>query len=139
MTLWLLSFHIIFMVAWFAGLFYLPRLFMYHAMSTDQISLDRFKIMERKLYWIIMMPAAILTTVFGILLLWDEPIYLQQGWMIAKLCLVLLLWSYHLFCGLLLIQFKNDENYFSSKFYRFFNEIPTVFLFVIVILVTVKP
>ena len=139
MTSWLLSFHIIFMVAWFAGLFYLPRLFMYHAMSTDQISLDRFKIMERKLYWIIMMPAAILTTVFGILLLWDEPVYLQQGWMITKLCLVLLLWSYHLFCGLLLIQFKNNENHFSSKFYRFFNEIPTVFLFAIVILVTVKP
>ena len=139
MTSWLLSFHTIFMVAWFAGLFYLPRLFMYHAMSTDQISLDRFKIMERKLYWIIMMPAAILTTVFGILLLWDEPVYLQQGWMITKLCLVLLLWSYHLFCGLLLIQFKNNENHFSSKFYRFFNEIPTVFLFAIVILVTVKP
>lgn len=138
--LWILAFHIIFMVAWFAGLFYLPRLFMYHAMSTDQISLDRFKIMEKKLYSIIMMPAAILTSVFGVwLLLLNWQVYLQQGWMIAKLSLVLLLWGYHLFCGLLLMQFKHDKNQFSSTFYRFFNEVPTLLLFAIVILVIVKP
>lgn len=137
---WILAFHIIFMVAWFAGLFYLPRLFMYHAMSTDQISIARFKIMERKLYWIIMMPAAILTSVFGVwLLLLNWQVYLHQGWMLAKLSFVMLLWMYHLFCGQLLMQFKHDKNAFSSRFYRFFNEVPTLLLFVIVILVVVKP
>lgn len=138
--LWILSFHIIFMVAWFAGLFYLPRLFMYHTLSTDAISIARFKVMERKLYWIIMMPAAILTSIFGVWLLFsDWQFYFHQGWMIAKLCLVLLLWAYHLFCGLLLMQFKHDNNRLSSVFYRFFNEIPTLLLFAIVILVIVKP
>ncbi|EKD77885.1 MAG: hypothetical protein ACD_42C00136G0004 [uncultured bacterium] len=138
--LWLLAFHIIFVVAWFAGLFYLPRLFMYHAMSTDQISIDRFKIMERKLFWIIMTPAGVLTTIFGCwLLLLNWQVYFQQGWMIIKLLLVLLLWLYHFFCGYLLQQFNNNKNNFSSTFYRFFNEVPTLFLFVIVILVVVKP
>lgn len=137
---WILAFHIIFMVAWFAGLFYLPRLFMYHTLSTDQVSMDRFKLMEKKLYFIIMMPAAVLTSIFGVwLLLLDWQTYLQQGWMIIKLCLVLLLWCYHLFCGMLLMQFKHDKNTFSSRFYRFFNEVPTLFLFAIVILVIVKP
>ena len=138
--LWILAFHIIFMVSWFAGLFYLPRLFVYHAMSSDQISQARFKIMERKLFWIIMTPAALLTSVLGVwLLLLNWQVYLQQGWMIAKLVLVLFLWIYHLFCGHLLQVFKNDQNHFSDKFYRFFNEIPTVFLFAIVILAIVKP
>lgn len=137
---WILAFHVIFMVAWFAGLFYLPRLFMYHAKSTDQISLTRFKMMEHKLYWIIMMPAAILTSVFGMwLLLLNWQLYFHQGWMIAKLSLVVLLWVYHLWCGQLLMQFKYDRNHFSSTFYRFFNEVPTLFLFAIVILVMVKP
>lgn len=137
---WILAFHLIFMVAWFAGLFYLPRLFMYHSMSTDQISIARFKIMERKLYCVIMMPAAILTSVFGVwLLLLNWTVYLHQGWMLAKLSLVILLWVYHLFCGQLLMQFKHDNNHFSSKFYRFFNEVPTIFLFAIIILVIVKP
>lgn len=138
--LWLVAFHIIFMVSWFAGLFYLPRLFMYHTLSTDQISIDRFKVMERKLYWIIMMPAAILTTILGVwLLLLNASFYFQQGWMIAKLFFVLILWAYHLFCGLLLMQFKHDKNTFSSKFYRFFNEVPTILLFAIIILVIVRP
>ncbi len=138
--LWILAFHIIFMVAWFAGLFYLPRLFVYHALSADQISQDRFKIMERKLFWIIMTPAGILTSVFGVwLLLLDWQQYLQHGWMIAKLMLVFCLWIYHVFCGFLVQFFKHDRNPFSSVFYRFFNEVPTLFLFAIVILVVVKP
>lgn len=138
--LWVLSLHIIFMVAWFAGLFYLPRLFMYHTLSIDQISQARFKIMERKLYRMIMTPAAILTSAFGVwLLLFNWSWYLQQGWMIAKLSLVVLLWIYHLFCGYLLEQFERDQNYFSSKFYRFFNEVPTLFLFAIIMLAIVKP
>lgn len=137
---WILALHIIFMVAWFAGLFYLPRLFMYHAMSQDELSVARFKIMERKLYWIIMMPAAILTSIFGVwLFLLDWQHYLHQGWMLAKLSFVLVLWAYHLFCGQLLMQFKHDKNTFSPVFFRFFNEIPTVLLFAIIILVVVKP
>jgi protoporphyrinogen IX oxidase len=137
---WILALHLVFMVAWFAGLFYLPRLFMYHAMSSDAISIARFKIMERKLYWIIMMPAAILTSVFGMwLLLLNWQHYFHQMWMLTKLSLVVLLWAYHLFCGYLLMQFKFDKNTFSSRFYRFFNEIPTLLLFAIVILVVVKP
>src|SRR3990167_3023543 len=95
---------------------------------------------ENKLYFIIMMPAAILTSVFGAwLLLLNWTVYLHQGWMLAKLSLVILLWAYHLFCGQLLMQFKHDNNHFSSKFYRFFNEVPTLFLFAIIILVIVKP
>lgn len=138
--LWILAFHIIFMVAWFAGLFYLPRLFMYHTLSTDQISIDRFKVMERKLYWIIMMPAAILTSIFGLWLLFlHYDYYSHLWWMHGKLILVIMLWAYQLFCGYLLQQFKNDKNQFSSVFYRFFNEVPTLLLFGIVILVIVKP
>ena len=137
---WILALHIIFMVAWFAGLFYLPRLFMYHAMSTDQISQTRFKIMERKLYWIIMMPAAILTSIFGLWLLFlNYDFYSHLWWMHGKLILVMVLWAYHLFCWRLLMQFKYDNNRFSSSFYRFFNEIPTLLLFAIVILAIVKP
>ncbi len=132
--------HIIAMVAWFAGLFYLPRLFMYHTLSTDQISITRFKIMERKLYWMIMMPAAILTSIFGLILLFAHyDYYSHLWWMHGKLICVMALWVYQLFCGYLLMQFKTDRNRFSSKFYRFFNEVPTVLLFGIVILVIVKP
>lgn len=137
---WILALHIIFMVSWFAGLFYLPRLFMYHALSMDQISQARFKIMERKLFWIIMTPAGVLTSLSGFWLLflkWEY--YAHQNWMHAKLILVLLLWAYHFTCGFLLYRFKGDRNPFSSTFYRFFNEIPTLFLFAIVILAVVQP
>lgn len=138
--LWVLSFHLIFMVAWFAGLFYLPRLFLYHAMSTDKISIARFKVMEKKLFWMIMTPAAILTTVFGCwLLLMNWQAYLQQRWMIGKLFLVMLLWIYHIFCGFLLQAFRSNDNHFSAVFYRIFNEVPTLLLIGIVILVVVKP
>lgn len=137
---WILALHIIFMVSWFAGLFYLPRLFMYHSLSTDQMSQSRFKIMERKLFWIIMTPAGVLTSLSGFWLLFLKyGYYAHQNWMHAKLILVLFLWLYHFICGYLLYCFKDDRNPFSSTFYRFFNEIPTLFLFAIVILAVVQP
>ena len=138
--LWILAFHVITMVAWFAGLFYLPRLFVYHADSNDTISNERFKIMERKLYRYIMTPAGILTTLLGFWLLsYSFDGYLTQHWMQLKLMTVALLWIYHLQCGQIVQHFKSDRNVQSSKFFRFFNEIPTLLLFIIVIAVVVKP
>lgn len=137
---WILSFHIIFMVAWFAGLFYLPRLFLYHTLSDDPISIERFKIMEKKLFYVIMTPAGILTTIFGLWLLvnnWSG--YQTQGWMHLKLALVGVLWVYHGYCGYLLECFRRNANSMPAKFYRWFNEIPTLLLVGIVILVIVKP
>lgn len=139
--LWLKSLHLIFMVTWFAGLFYLPRLFVYHAMSSDPISLERFKIMERKLYFGIMTPGAVLTIVFGIWMLgnglWSA--YSSSGWLHAKLFLVALLVVYHVYCGKLVKDFKQDRNRFGHVFYRWFNEAPVLALIAIVILVVVKP
>lgn len=132
--------HIIALVAWFAGLFYLPRLFVYHAASSDSISLNRFITMERRLYYSIMWPAAILTTVSGLwLLLYFEPFYLKMTWMHLKLLAVLLLWGYHLSCGHYYKLFRDEKCLKKSKYFRFFNEVPTIFLIVIVILVVVKP
>lgn len=134
------AFHIIFMVAWFAGLFYLPRLFVYHAMASDKISIERFFTMESRLYYAIMWPAALLTTVFGIYLLTYHPgYYLKVGWMHAKLAFVLLLWAYHFACGHYLKCFARHQNRRQARFYRFFNEIPTLLLVGIVVLVVVKP
>ncbi len=135
--LWLKSFHIVFMVTWFAGLFYLPRLFVYHAMADDEAGTARFKVMERKLYYGIMMPGAILTVASG-LALW---LYygIGGGWLHAKLALVLLLIAYHLWCGRLLAESRDDRNHRSHVWYRWFNEVPVIFLIAIVILVTVKP
>lgn len=138
--LWIKSFHIIFMVTWFAGLFYLPRLFVYHAMTTDTTSLDRFKIMERKLYFGIMMPGAIFTILFGAWLMSNDLRgYLHQPWMHLKLTLVFLLVLYHLYLAKLLKAFKLNKNRHSHTFYRIINEIPVLFLAAIVILVVVKP
>ena len=138
--LWLKALHIIFMVTWFAGLFYLPRLFVYHAMSEDEISNQRFKIMERKLFYGIMTPGAVLTIGFGAWMLmknWDA--YMIGYWMHLKLGLVLLLVFYHVWCGLIVKQFKEDRNTRSHIWYRWFNEAPVLALVAIVILVTVKP
>lgn len=138
--LWLLAFHIIFVVAWFAGLFYLPRLFVYHASSEDSIGIERFKVMEHKLFWYIMTPAGILASLFGIgVFLFNWQTYMQMGWMHAKLGLVVLLWCYHIYCGYLLQRFKFDRNTNSERFYRFFNEVPTVLLIGIVLLVVLQP
>lgn len=137
---WILAFHIISVVCWFAGLFYLPRLFVYHAQTQDSISNERFKIMERKLYRGIMTPSAVLTILFGLWLLHFNPIYyLHSPWMITKLILVCILVIYHLFCGYYVKQFKLDKNTHRHKFYRYFNEFPTLLLIAIVILVVVQP
>ena len=138
--LWIKAFHIIFVITWFAGLFYLPRLFVYHAMSQDTISLDRFKIMERKLYYGIMTPSGILATGFGIwLFLLNHQLYLHSVWMVLKLIFVLILWIYHFSCNYYRQQFLNQTNIHTPTFYRWFNEVPVVILIAIVILVVVKP
>lgn len=137
---WVLSFHIIFMVAWFSGLFYLPRLFMYHTLSEDALSRTRFCTMEKKLFWMIMTPAGVLTTFFGHLLFAERiDYYLHAPWMWVKLGLISVLWCFHIICGYLLYQFRNNRFIFSARFYRFFNEIPTLLLIGIVMMVIVKP
>lgn len=138
--LWIKAFHIITMVAWFAGLFYLPRLFVYHSESTDLLSHARFKLMEWRLYYGITWPAAILTTIFGMWLLsYNWPYYRQAAWLHAKLMLIIFLWVFHLVCGHYLKQFKMDKNSKTTRFYRVFNELPTLLLIAIVVLVVVKP
>jgi len=139
--LWIKSFHIIFMVTWFAGLFYLPRLFVYHAMSDDQVSNERFKVMERKLFFGIMTPGGILTIVLGLVMLqaYGWAAYSQQMWLHAKLALVVVLVIYHIYCFKLVKDFKLDRNQKGHVFYRWFNEFPVILLVVIVILVVVRP
>ncbi|WP_442111831.1 protoporphyrinogen oxidase HemJ [Pseudomonas sp. NUPR-001] len=137
--LWIKALHIVSVVCWFAGLFYLPRLFVYHAQSQDRISQERFVIMERKLYRGIMLPSMIATLVFGIWLMSLTPGFLSQGWMHAKLTLVILLIGYHHMCGAQLKRFARGENTRSHVFYRWFNEVPVLILLAIVILVVVKP
>lgn len=139
--LWLKALHLIFMVTWFAGLFYLPRLYVYHAMSEDSISNERFKIMERKLFFGIMTPGMVLTFIFGIWMLveYSWAMYSSSGWLHTKLALLLLLLVYHGFCGKWLLDFKHDRNTKTHVYYRWVNEIPVLFLFAIVILAVVKP
>ena len=136
--LWVKAFHIIFMVTWFAGLFYLPRLFVYHALSEDSVSRERFKVMERKLYYGIMTPGALLTIALG-LWLWLGWFRGVGGWLHAKLALVLMLVAYHLWCGKLLRDFRHDSNTKSHVWFRWFNEFPVIILIAAVILVVVKP
>lgn len=135
--LWMKSLHIIFMVTWFAGLFYLPRLYVYHAETKDKISNDRFKIMERKLFYGIMTPGGILTIFFGLLLIYNYPY--QGQWLTYKLILVFFLIIYHLYCWKFLNLFKYDKNYHSHVFYRIFNEVPVIILIAAVFLVIYKP
>lgn len=138
--LWVKAFHIIFMVTWFAGLFYLPRLFVYHASSTDDISRERFKVMERKLFWGIATPSGILTIALGLWLIsLSGTSVLSTTWMQLKLVCVVALIIYHVLCGKYLIDFKNDNNRHSHVWYRWFNEFPVLLLFAIVLLVILKP
>ncbi|WP_312244369.1 protoporphyrinogen oxidase HemJ [Stutzerimonas nitrititolerans] len=138
--LWLKALHIVAIVCWFAGLFYLPRLFVYHAMSEDQLSRERFQTMERKLYRGIMMPSMIATLLFGIGMITMNPgLFATGGWLHAKLTLVIVLIGYHHLCGAQLKRFARDENNRSHVFYRWFNEFPVLLLLAIVILVVVKP
>ena len=134
--LWVKALHIIFVTSWFAGLFYLPRLFVNHAMVDDPATLQRLELMERKLYRF-MTPLAVLALGFG---LWLWLGYGITGtWLHAKLVLVLLLVGYHHYCGRLMRDFAQGRNRRSHVWYRFFNEIPVLVLFVVVILVVVKP
>jgi len=135
--LWLKALHIVFMVTWFAGLFYLPRLFVYHALAGDSVSQERFKVMERKLFWGIMTPGAVLTIVFG-LWLW-LAFGFSGGWLHAKLALSVLLVAYHFWCGKLMLGFRAGRNTRSHLWFRWFNEFPTVVLFAAVFLVVFKP
>lgn len=139
--LWVKAFHLIAVVTWFSGLFYLPRLFVYHAMANDQISKERFKIMERKLYRGITNPSAALTIALGLWLLIDYgwQAYASTGWLHLKLVLVGALVVYHGFCGYYLKLFKEDKNPHSHVFYRIFNEVPVLMLVGIIILAVVKP
>lgn len=139
--LWVKAFHIISMVAWFAGLFYLPRLFVYHTDANDNISDTRFKTMERRLFYGIMNPAALLTIITGIWMLVDYAwhIYHKDMWLHIKLGFVMLLLIYHIYCGMIINKFKSNSNTKTANFYRIINEIPTVFLILIVIMVVVKP
>ncbi len=139
--LWAKALHLIFMVTWFAGLFYLPRLFVYHAMSEDQTSIDRFKVMERKLFFGIMTPGAILTIVFGFWTLFANGWETYEGmlWLHVKLALIAVLLIYHIYCGKLLLDFKHDRNNHSHVFYRWLNEFPVLVLFAIIILAVVRP
>jgi len=141
--LWIKALHIIFMVTWFAGLFYLPRLFVYHAESQNDGTLDeaghqRFLIMQRKLF-IIMSIGMVLTYVFGFYLLGKNPGLMQMKWLSIKLTCVVLLTVYHFYCHKLHVDFREKRNKKSGRFFRLFNEVPALFLFVIVILVVVKP
>ncbi len=135
--LWIKAFHVIAMVTWFAGLFYLPRLFVYHAMSSDQTSIERFKIMERKLFYGIMTPGGVLTVILGLWLWLGYDI--SGAWMHIKFALVLILIAYHIYCGKLLLDFKYDRNTRNHIFYRWFNEFPVLLMIAIIILVIVKP
>jgi protoporphyrinogen IX oxidase len=136
--LWVKALHIVFMVTWYAGLFYLPRLFVYHAMAEDRASIERFKVMERKLYWGIMTPGAVLTVGLGIWL-WLGWFRGSSAWLDAKIAVVALLIVYHLWCGRLLAAFAADRNTRGHVWFRWFNEVPTLALFAIVILVVLKP
>ncbi len=138
--LWLKAFHIIAVVTWFAAIFYLPRLFVYHADASDDISRERFKVMERKLYRGIMTPSMVIVIALGAwMLTLNSSFYFSQGWMHAKLALVALLVIYHFYCGHLLNVFKEDRNTRSHVFYRWFNEVPVFILLGVVILVVVRP
>jgi len=139
--LWLKALHLIFMVTWFAGLFYLPRLFVYHAMSDDQASIDRFKIMERKLFFGIMTPGAILTIIFGFWILFTNGWEAYSGmlWLHIKLVLIAVLVIYHIYCGKLLLDFKHDRNQHGHVFYRWLNEFPVLILAAIIILAVIRP
>ncbi len=135
--LWVKAFHIIFMVSWFAGLFYLPRLFVYHAMTEDEAGSERFKVMERKLYRFVT-PFMLFTVISGLWLMIEWQLYTSL-WMQAKLALVCLLIGYHFYCGHLVKIFTKDQSRKNHTWYRWFNEFPVIVLTAIVILVVIKP
>lgn len=130
--------HVVFMVTWFAGLFYLPRLFVYHASTTDSAGIDRFRVMERRLFALMTIGAA-MTALFGLWLLAWNPALLETGWMRAKLALIVLLIAYHAWNWRLLRDFAAGRNARSPRWYRWFNEIPSLLLIGIVLLAVARP
>jgi protoporphyrinogen IX oxidase len=136
--LWLKAFHIVFMVTWFAGVFYLPRLFIYHAAATDSPSIERFQTMERRLFAIMTIGAS-LTILFGVSMVSVAPSLLAFGWLRVKLLLVLVLIAYHVWCYTLMVDLRVGRNQRSSKWYRIFNEVPSLLLIAIVVLAVVRP
>ena len=140
MVLWFKALHIFFILAWMAGLFYLPRLFVYHASTNDQAVKDAYKVMERRL-WFFVTPFALLTLVFGVLLIgsYGSAWFKVSGWLHVKLTLVLLVYGYHFYLFKLMRTFAKDKNKHSSRFYRFLNEVPVLVILAIVCLAVVKP
>ena len=136
--LWLKAFHIIFVVTWFAGLFYLPRLFVYYAMSDDKKTRATLVTMQRKLLGITHV-GGVLALFFGLWMVIVMPAWLTQAWMQAKLGLVLALIAYHLWCAILVRRFARGEVTHSHVWFRWFNEAPAVLLIAIVLLVVLKP
>jgi protoporphyrinogen IX oxidase len=136
--LWLKALHVVFVVTWFAGLFYLPRLYVYHAVTTDVVGLARFVVMERRLFFL-MSVGAVLAVLFGIAMIVAAPAYLAEGWLRAKLLLVALLVGYHFWCYRLMLALRAGVNPHSQRWYRWFNELPGLLLLAIVILAVVKP
>ena len=136
--LWLKSFHIVFVVTWFAGLFYLPRLFVYHAAAAERTLTERFAVMERRLF-VMMTIGGLLAIGFGIAMIVAAPVYLTFAWLHLKLALVAALLVYHGWCYRLMRDLGSGRNLHSDRWYRVFNEMPGLFLIAIVILATVKP
>ena len=136
--LWLKALHVVFVVTWFAGLFYLPRLYVYHAVTSDAPGVARFVQMERRLFFIMSL-GAVLAAVFGLAMIAAAPGYLAQGWLRAKLLLVALLVGYHFWCYRLMLALRTGTNLHSPRWYRWFNELPGLLLIAIVVLAVVKP
>jgi protoporphyrinogen IX oxidase len=136
--LWLKAFHVVFVVTWFAGLFYLPRLFVYHATVTDAPSLERFVVMERRLFGIMTLGGT-LAALFGVSMIAAAPGYLAFGWLHVKLILVALLIGYHVWCYRLMVALRTGKNRHSERWYRLFNEAPALLLIATVVLAVVKP
>jgi protoporphyrinogen IX oxidase len=136
--LWLKAFHVVFVVTWFAGLFYLPRLYVYHAAADDRVSQARFIVMERRLFFIMTL-GALLAVLFGIVMIIASPGYLQLGWLRAKLLLVAGLVGYHAWCYQLMLALRAGRRPRTQRWYRLFNEVPVLFLVAIVVLAVVKP
>jgi len=138
--LWLKAFHVAFMVAWFAGIFYLPRLFVNHAESNEPKVIEHLKGMEKRLLYFVT-PFALLTVILGIAIIYSYGYqwFVASKWLHLKITLVIGLLAYHGYCFKLLKVFQQDRNSRSGKFYRLFNEVPVIILFTVIILVYVKP
>lgn len=144
MYLYLKSLHLIFVITWFAGLFYMVRLFVYHTEAKDKtepeqsILIKQYQLMQKRLWYIITYPSAILATLFAVILLVMNPALLQVGWMHIKLFFVVLLWLYHLKCHQIFLQLQQNITKYSSNFFRIWNEVATLILFSVIFLVILK-